>query len=184
MKKLKSKKSEDETSEKKPAKKNKEFYVKPEEFHDAILAYYQDETNEIPHILGDMVQKIATKIGFLPNFKDYSYKEEMIGDAVVRMISALSKKKYDIKIGNPFSYFTKIAINTFIGRIKKEKQNQNTLKAYREEQFANLANDEAWYQTRRQRIAESDSNEFYYENDTASFYDDSKDTRLGNDDEI
>jgi hypothetical protein len=172
---------------KKGPKKNKEYYVKPEEFHDAIVNYYASNTDVIPHELGDMVQKIANKIGFLPNFKDYSYKEEMIGDAVVRMITALSKKKYDISIGNPFSYFTKIAINTFIGRIKKEKQNQNTLKEYRDELYANLANDEAWYQTRRQQNAENEWCDYHHSYHTESFYNDDnqeEDTLKTIDDEI
>jgi len=153
-------------------KKNKEFYVKPAEFHDAIVIYYGLPDGDIPHILGDMIQKIATKISFLPNFIKYSYKEEMIGDAVVRMISALKRKKYTLEKGNPFSYFTKIAIHAFISRIKKEKQNQTALKEYQEEQYRNLTSGtDAWSKTRRQRNDDLDENEFYYEGSGDSLFD-------------
>lgn len=152
-------------------KKNKEFYVKPAEFHDAIVSYYNQTEENIPHILGDMIQKIATKISFLPNFIKYSYKEEMIGDAVVRMISALKRKKYALEKGNPFSYFTKIAIHAFISRIKKEKQNQLTLKAYQEEQYLNLTTSgDAWSKTRRQRTDDMDENDFYYDANIDDLY--------------
>jgi len=152
-------------------KKDKEFYVKPAEFHNAIVMYYGQSDEDIPHILGDMIQKIATKISFLPNFIKYSYKEEMIGDAVVRMISALKRKKYALEKGNPFSYFTKIAIHAFISRIKKEKQNQIALKEYQEEQYRNLtsAND-SWSKTRRARNDDLDENEFYYEGSIDTFF--------------
>jgi hypothetical protein len=152
-------------------KKDKEFYVKPAEFHDAIVDYYAQANEDIPHILGDMIQKIATKISFLSNFIKYSYKEEMIGDAVVRMISALKRKKYAIEKGNPFSYFTKIAIHAFISRIKKEKQNQLTLKAYQEEQYFNLtSSNDSWQKTRRQRTDDMDENDFYYDANIDDLY--------------
>jgi hypothetical protein len=152
-------------------KKDKEFYVKPAEFHNAIVAYYDQKNEDIPHILGDMIQKIATKISFLSNFIKYSYKEEMIGDAVVRMISALKRKKYAIEKGNPFSYFTKIAIHAFISRIKKEKQNQMTLKEYQEEQYMNLTTSgEAWLKTRAHRADDMDENDFYYDANIDDFY--------------
>ena len=90
----------------------------------------------------------------------------MVGDAVVRMISALKRKKYDIAKGNPFSYFTKIAIHAFISRIKLEKRNQTALKEYREDQYFNMVtDDESWHKTRRMRNnTELSENEFYYEN--------------------
>lgn len=159
----------------KKERKDKEYYVKPAEFHNAIVEYYQQTNEDIPHILGDMIQKIAMKISFLPNFIRYSYKEEMVGDAIVRMVSALKRKKYDLSKGNPFSYFTKIAIHAFISRIKKEKQAQEALKEYQEEQYLNLTtNNEAWSKTRRQRVDDMDENDFYYEHNIEDFFDSTK----------
>ena len=51
-----------------------------------------------------------------------SYREEMTGDAIVKMIKALREKKFLPEKGNPFSYFTKIAFHAFCNRIKREKK--------------------------------------------------------------
>ena len=38
-------------------------------------------------------------------FINYSYKDEMIGDAVVKMIAAVKNKKFNLEsTSNPFSY--------------------------------------------------------------------------------
>lgn len=58
---MKPSKSAKNEAPKKGPKKNKEYYVKPEEFHDAIVNYYASNTDVIPHELGDMVQKIDRK---------------------------------------------------------------------------------------------------------------------------
>lgn len=65
-----------------------------------------------------------------------SYKSEMIGDAVIKMITALTRKRFKCKSGyNPFSYFTKVAYRAFQNRIKKEKKEHETLHRYQEEVY-------------------------------------------------
>lgn len=111
-----------------------EFYVKPKEFKDAIQNYY--DTGKGENYLGDCLNKIANRLSYYPSFINYSYKDEMIGDAIVKMYSALIRKKYDMLNGsNPFSYFTTIAINAFINRIKKEKKHHDTLTRFRESKY-------------------------------------------------
>ena len=69
-----------------------------------------------------------------------TYKDEMIGDATIKIMSALVHKKFNpIKAkGNPFSYFTKIAVNSFRNRIKKEKKAHEALRAYQEETYGRI----------------------------------------------
>ena len=63
-----------------------------------------------------------------------TYREDMVGDALIRMFKALMSKKYDREKGtNPFSYFTRIAFNAFRNRIKKEKHINETHLRYQEE---------------------------------------------------
>jgi len=108
------------------------FYIQPKEFDDEIIKYYN--TGVMSDELALMVEKIANKLSFSPNFINYSYKDDMIGDAVVKMMKALIGKKYQHDKGsNPFSYFTRIAFNSFICRIKKEKHTQETHEKYRDE---------------------------------------------------
>jgi len=109
-----------------------QFYVEPQEFDDAIIRYYN--TEHISDELALMINKIAHKLSYAPNFINYTYRDEMVGDAIVRMMKALIARKYVHSKGrNPFSYFTKIAFNAFRNRIKREKHAHETLQRYQEE---------------------------------------------------
>jgi len=116
-----------------PTKTGKlKYYIQPKEFDDEIMKYY--ESGHISDELAIMIDKIANKLSFSPNFINYSFKSDMIGDAVVKMMKALIGKKYQhVKGRNPFSYYTRIAFNSFICRIKKEKHTQETHDRYKEE---------------------------------------------------
>ena len=57
----------------------------------------------------------------------------MIGDAIVKMWTAITNKKFNIESEyNPFSYFTTIAFHAFINRIKKEKKHHDIVQQYQE----------------------------------------------------
>ncbi len=108
------------------------FYVDPKGFDQEIMTYYK--TNVINDTLAEMVSKIAHKLSYANNFINYSYREEMVGDGIIRMMKALIAKKYNHKKGtNPFSYFTRIAFNAFRNRIKKEKHIHETHEKYQQE---------------------------------------------------
>jgi len=121
---------------KKRGRKKKENYVDPEVFKSQIVKFYKD--GNLTDELGKAVHDIATRLGFMPNFINYTYKEEMIGDAVEKMLKALWNKKYDIDKGSPFSYYTKIAFNAFCNRIKKEKRNHESILGYQNEVYETL----------------------------------------------
>lgn len=128
---------------KKSAKAKKPHYVNSKEFTENIKAFYDnDEDKEINEKLGESIQKIATGLSYAPNFINYSYKDEMIGDAIVKMFSALRLKKFDLSSGNnPFSYFTTIAFHAFINRIKKEKKQRQVMTEYQEMVYDELASE-------------------------------------------
>jgi hypothetical protein len=114
----------------KPEKKK--IYIVPKEFDDAIMEYYK--TGNLTNQLAEMVDKIAQKLAYAPNFINYSYRSDMIGDAIIKMMKALIGKKYQHNKGsNPFSYFTRIAFNAYRNRIKIEKRNQEIHEKYKEE---------------------------------------------------
>jgi DNA-directed RNA polymerase specialized sigma24 family protein len=96
------------------------------------MAYYN--SGVISNRLAEMTDKIAQRLAFAGNFINYSFREEMVGDAVIKMFKALIARKYSHDKGvNPFSYFTRIAWNSFVCRIKKEKHNQDVYEKYKEE---------------------------------------------------
>lgn len=117
--------------------KVKKNYIDPVVFSEQIVNFYGDKN--LTDDLALSVQKIATRLAFAPNFINYTYREEMVGDAVVKMIKALREEKFNPKKGNPFSYFTKIAFHAFCNRIKKEKKTKETLTEYQDEVFFTLS---------------------------------------------
>jgi hypothetical protein len=124
---------------KKKSTSEKEHYVNGREFEDAIREYYG--TDIITKYLGDSIRKIACGLSFAPNFINYSFKDDMIGDAILKMYQALKHKKFKLDHGfSPFSYFTTIAFHAFISRIKKEKKHHQIIEDYKERQYNLLIN--------------------------------------------
>ena len=135
IKKAASKKSAKKAATKKTA--TKKHYVNPKDFYEQIKEYYK--TDIIPDVLAESINKIATGLSYAPNFINYSYKDDMIGDAILKMFSALRNKKFNVDAGNnPFSYFTTIAFHAFINRIKKEKKHRETLTSYQEAVYSDM----------------------------------------------
>ena len=124
----------------KPKNTDKEkHYVNSKEFLEELSQYYK--TDHVTDTLAGMITKIANGLSYAPNFINYSYKDEMVGDAILKMFSALKGKKFDITSKhNPFSYYTTIAFHAFINRIKKEKKYHETVTSYQETVYADLVN--------------------------------------------
>ncbi len=117
-----------------PKPKKTEYYVDPRELKAELVAYY--DSDECSRELGDMIHKIAHGLSYSSNFINYTYRDEMVGDALVKMYTAVTNKKFDITSEyNPFSYFTTIAFHAFINRIKKEKKHTETLNEYKEKVY-------------------------------------------------
>ncbi len=123
----------------KPPTDKANFYVDPKEFDNEIVVYY--DTGNMSDNLALMVSKISNKLSYAPNFLNYTFREEMVGDGIIRMFKALMTKKYDrVKGTNPFAYFTRIAFNAFRNRIKKEKRMRDAHQKYQEEYEVYSAN--------------------------------------------
>jgi hypothetical protein len=117
-----------------PKKLKEQYYVDPEKFKQAITDYYV--TGVCNDYLGSCLNKIAEGLGYNGKFINYSYKDDMIGDALIKMFSALKRKKFDVNTEtSPFGYFTTIAFHAFINRIKKEKKHHDTLVEYRQRKY-------------------------------------------------
>ena len=124
---------------KKPNKKT--YYVNPKQFLQMLADYY--ESDDLIDELAESVYKIAVGLSYSPNFINYSYKDEMIGDAVVKMVAAVKNKKFNLEsTSNQFSYFTTIAYHAFINRIKKEKKYRETINDYQEQIYGDIATSE------------------------------------------
>ncbi len=110
-------------------------YVNGPDFYIALVDYNKklNETiktgNKPPQIsryIGECIMHIADNLGKKINFAAYSFRQEMVSDAIEKMIESIDK--YDVEYNkekpNPFAYFTQIAWNIFLQRIAKEKKEQ------------------------------------------------------------
>lgn len=73
----------------------------------------------IPSYVGEALLAIAKRISLMPNFRGYSYRDEMINDAVVNSLRYLNSFNPN-KTNNPFAYFTRVIYNAFLRRIETE----------------------------------------------------------------
>lgn len=83
---------------------------------------------KIPNSIGYAIERTASGIASRPNFRGYTYIDEMTRDAIVDCVRAV--KLFDVnKLGkqgkpNPFGYFSRIVWYAFLTRISNEKRGQ------------------------------------------------------------
>ncbi|MDB4396013.1 hypothetical protein N9Z65_00180 [bacterium] len=122
------------------SKSKGEYYIKPAEFRESLRKYYDSDV--LTDDLAENIKKIAYGLSYNGSFINYSYKDDMIGDALIKMYAALKYKKYKFETkSNPFSYFTTIAYHAFINRIKKEKKHHQTITSYKERVYEEYMTD-------------------------------------------
>jgi DNA-directed RNA polymerase specialized sigma24 family protein len=76
---------------------------------------------KIPEYFGEAIIQIATRFSRRSNFIGYSFRDEMISDAIEHALVAVDKFDPN-KSSNPFSYITTMVYYSFIRRIAKEKR--------------------------------------------------------------
>ena len=68
------------------------YYVDPVEFKESLRKYY--ESDNLTDDLAENIKKIAYGLSYNSSFINYTYKDDMIGDSLIKMYSALKGKKY------------------------------------------------------------------------------------------
>lgn len=115
----------------KSEKKMKEHYVDNKKFYTEMLkfrrAYDEAIENNLPKpkmsdYAGMAIYKIANKLANSPNFRNYTYRDEMIEDGIENCI-AYAHNFNPEKYTNPFAYFTQIVYYAFLRRIDREEKN-------------------------------------------------------------
>jgi hypothetical protein len=108
----------------------KQHYVNNKTLYEEMIKYKEKtekckaegkQLPQVPRYVGECFLLICNKLSSKPNFAGYSYKDEMVADAIENCVYAAHS--FDpSKSSNPFAYFTQIAWNAFIRRIAKEKK--------------------------------------------------------------
>ena len=118
-------------------------YVNNKEFSQAVVEYCKEvkdckETDDplpiIPDYIASCFLKIAEGLSHKSNFIRYTYREEMVMDAVENRLKAIENYNIEAatRTGNPnaFAYFTQISWYAFLRRIAKEKKQQDVKLKY------------------------------------------------------
>ena len=80
------------------------------------------KTGQMSERLGEMFLAIARRFTARSCFYGYSYRDDMVSEAVYRMVTQVDKFDPDHPSGNPFAYFTQIAYHQVLNVLKKEKK--------------------------------------------------------------
>lgn len=123
--------------------KEKPHYVNNKEFSLAVVEYVKEfkkaeeeglELPKVPNYVAECFLKIAEGLSHKGNFVRYSYRDEMVMDAVENCLKAIHNYKIDAptRTGTPnaFSYFTQICYYAFLHRIAREKKQQDIKMKY------------------------------------------------------
>ena len=75
----------------------------------------------LPEYVGKCFMMIAENLSHKPNFLSYTFRDEMISDAIENCV--MYADNFDpVKSKNPFAYFTQIVYYAFLRRIQREKK--------------------------------------------------------------
>lgn len=120
------------------SKRKNIHYVNNKEFSQAVVNYCGDlaEAKQkeeplpiVPDYIASCFLKIAEGLSHKSNFIRYTYREEMVMDAVENCLKAIENYNIEAatRTGNPnaFAYFTQISWYAFLRRIAKEKKQQD-----------------------------------------------------------
>jgi hypothetical protein len=80
-----------------------------------------EEKPVLSNYLAKCIFDICNHLSYKPNFIGYSYRQEMIGDALENCLRVVDNFDPE-KSSNPFAYFTQIAYFAFLRRIETEKK--------------------------------------------------------------
>jgi len=102
---------------------NKEFFAAMVGWKKLVIAAENSDESRPPitDYIGECFLLIAEHLSHRPNFINYDYREEMIGDGIENCLMYAHNFDPD-KSHNPFSYFTQIIYYAFLRRIEKEKK--------------------------------------------------------------
>ena len=120
------------------ARKKSIHYVNNAQFSQAVVDYVgkleecrKDEISlpKVPDYIAQCFLRIAEGLSHKANFIRYTYREEMVMDAVENCLKAISNYNLEAatRTGKPnaFAYFTQITWFAFLRRITKEKKQQD-----------------------------------------------------------
>ena len=117
--------------------KKKNHYVDNQRFFEEILDYKKKvkaakeqglEKPRVSEYMGSCILMIAERLSTKPRFMNYSFREEMISDALENCFLYFDNFDPE-KSQNPFAYFTQIIYYAFHRRISRSEEHTSELQS-------------------------------------------------------
>jgi hypothetical protein len=95
---------------------------------DLLAAWYESKEQGKPtRELAEMLMLLCERYSFHPSFRNYSYREDMVAEAIAVCIQGWHKFNPDWAISrgqspNPFSFFTTTAYRAFLNVLNEEQK--------------------------------------------------------------
>lgn len=146
------------------AKKNKgEYYIAPKDLNAEFRKYYDSNPTDpskriISEKLGQMIINIAKHLATKSCYNRYSYKDEFIGDAILKVMQNIWRINLSLPNCNPFSYITCICNCAFTNRIKKTEERNKKLKELQEQIYEDFCTKEGIANPRLDRMMDPEGN--------------------------
>jgi hypothetical protein len=102
---------------------NKQFFAEMVKWKKQVVDAEETDDPKPPvtEYIGQCFLLIADRLSTRPNFVNYPFRDEMIGDAIENCLMYASNFDPE-KSKNPFAYFTQITYYAFLRRIQREKK--------------------------------------------------------------
>lgn len=115
--------------------------VDNKKFYDAIVEYKKEcakaeeqglDKPRLPPYIGECIFRIAKKLSYHKWFMNYSFKDDMIGEAFLHSVKYFDNFDPE-KTDNPFAYFTQVCKNAFMHEMMKEEKSRYIMYKYSEQ---------------------------------------------------
>jgi DNA-directed RNA polymerase specialized sigma24 family protein len=115
--------------------RKKNQYVDNKKLYDALVEWLKDRKTAqknkaaqmppLPDYIGECILLMANRLAQKANFVNYTFKDDMIGDAMENCLRYLHNFN-PTRSTNAFAYVTQILRNAFVRRITRERRNSYT----------------------------------------------------------
>lgn len=137
-------------------------YVNNKQFFQCIVDWKEQcaaaeaankERPMIPEYAGHCIKEIANRFSQKYSYRDYSFRDEMISDAIENCIMYFHDFNPE-KSKNPFAYFTQITYYAFLRRIAKEEKNRYIIYKNFDQNIAMTGMADLWVDEKKSLLSE------------------------------
>lgn len=107
------------------------MYLNNQKFYERLTEWLATDDEKVPDDIAEGIFQICTNLARSGRFAGYTWKDDMIGEAILDCIRSARKFNPE-RSSNPFAYFTQIAYNAFRRCLNSEHLRLATIENYKQ----------------------------------------------------